>query len=233
MNNFKVLKNEYYEILFPIEYEDDIKEILEYSTERLKENLKFFKEESYGEIIKASFFDKKEDFFGRIKELDKDANPPEWAEGCFYGGESQVLLKEKDAMMRFFTLAHESCHLLFTKFIYANYRERVVWLDEAFAANFSGEMEEEIKSGEFVRIVKKYLDKTSLPKIAEIDFRRNNVKTEEYNAYDFFHIIGRYLREVYSNEELLKLFKDEERVINLGEHILEDSLVYFKDKYLL
>ena len=42
MIDYKVLKNEYYEIIFPNKYEEDIKEILEYSTTKLIDNLNFF-----------------------------------------------------------------------------------------------------------------------------------------------------------------------------------------------
>ena len=56
MEKYKVLQNEYYKIYFPNKYDKDIKEILEYSTNRLIENLKFFGVKSYGLVIKASFF---------------------------------------------------------------------------------------------------------------------------------------------------------------------------------
>lgn len=233
LNNYAILKNDYYEIYFPCKYEKDIKEILEYSTDKLIKNLNFFDKDSYGQIIKASFFDQKEEFFDRIHKLDKNANPPSWAKGCFYGGENQILLDDKNPKTRFFTLAHESCHLLFSKFIYNNYHDRIVWLDESFAANFSGEVEKELENGLFLEKVKKYLDYNLLPNMNEITFKNNNVKTDEYNGYDFFHIIGRYLYETYSGEELLSLYEDEEKVIELGNHILRDSILYFKDEFLL
>lgn len=233
MKNYKVLKNEYYEIYFPSKYESDIKEILEYSTNKLIDNLKFFNKESYGQVIKASFFDRKEAFFSRIKELNENATPPDWAKGCFYGGENQILFERNNLKIRFYTLAHESCHLLFSKFIYENYKERVVWLDESFAANFSGEVEKELANGEFMKKVKKYLNCNSLANMNEISFKNNNVKTKEYDAYDFFHIIGRYLLEIYSKEELLDFYKDEEKVLKLGKNILNESLLYFKKKFSL
>ena len=42
LENYSKLKNEYYEIIFPIGYEEDIKEILDYSTNKLLDNLNFF-----------------------------------------------------------------------------------------------------------------------------------------------------------------------------------------------
>lgn len=227
MKEFKTIKNDYYEIYFPLEYEEYIKEVLDYSTEVLKTNLKFFNEDSYGEIIKASFFDEKEDFFNRIYEIDSNANPPEWAMGCFYGGENQILLEKDNIRRRFYTLAHETCHLLFSKFIYKNYSDRVVWLDESFAANFSGEVEEELKNGVFKEKLEKYINRDDLPHMSDISFKNNNVKTDSYNAYDFFHIVGRYLVETYDSKELLDLFNDESKVLELGTHILEDSIKYF------
>lgn len=231
--DYKVLKNEYYEILFPSKYEEDIKEILEYSTNKLIENLNFFNKESYGKVIHASFFDEKSEFLSRIHELDKNANPPDWAKGCFYGEENQILFEKDNIKNRFYTLAHESCHLLFSKFIYNNYKNRVVWLDESFAASFSGEIDEEQKNGRFKEIVKKYINYGSLPNMNEISFENNNIKTNEYDAYDFFHIVGRYLIEIYSKEELLSFYKDEEKVLKLGENILIESLMYFKQKFSL
>lgn len=233
MEKYKVLQNEYYKIYFPNKYDKDIKEILEYSTNRLIGNLKFFGVKSYGLVIKASFFDRKENFFARIHELDKNAAPPDWAKGCFYGGENQILFEENNIKARFYTLSHETCHLLFSKFIYNDYTNRVVWLDESFAANFSGEVEKELINGVFIEKVKKYLKHNSLPNMNKISFKNNNVKTSEYNAYDFFHIIGRYLFEIYSSEELLEFYKDEKRVLSLGENILSESLSYFKKKYSL
>lgn len=233
MKNYKNLKNEYYEIIFPDKYEEDIKEILEYSTNKLIDNLKFFNQVSYGQVIRASFFDKKDAFFSRIHELDKNATPPDWAKGCFYGGESQILFEENNIKIRFYTLAHESCHLLFSKFIYNNYKKRVVWLDESFAANFSGEVEKEMEDGRFIKKVRRYLNCNLSLNMNEISFKNNNVKTEEYDAYDFFHIIGRYLFEVYSSEKLLDFYKDEKRVLKFGESILCESLLYFKQKFSL
>ena len=122
---------------------------------------------------------------------------------------------------------------MFSKFIYNNYKNRVVWLDESFASNFSGEVDKELKNGKFIETVKKYLNYSSLPNMNEISFKNNNIKTNEYNAYDFFHIIGRYLSEIYSREELLNFYKDEERVLKLGENILSESLLYFKKKFSL
>lgn len=51
-NDFKIMKNDYYEIYYPIKYENYIKEVLDYSTNKLIENLNFFNKKFDGNIIK-------------------------------------------------------------------------------------------------------------------------------------------------------------------------------------
>ena len=124
--------------------------------------------------------------------------------------------------------------MLFLKYVYSNYKnnKRIVWLDESFAANFSGEVQNNINNGIFINQIKKYIGAV-LPNMNDISFENKNIKTKEYNAYDFFHIIGRYLIETNNKDNLLELYKDEGRVLNLGETILGDSIDYFIKKYNL
>lgn len=191
---FTTLENEYYIIYCPEYLEEDLKPILEFSTTMLKENLSFFKEETYAKKIKASFFDNREDFVNRI---------------------------------------HESCHLLFSKFIYKNYKERLDWLDESFAASFSGELYNIINNNEFVDLVKLYVNREDLPNMNDIRMNKGNVLTKEYNAYHFFRIIGKYLIDTNTDKELLELFNNEERCLELGPTILKTSIDYYKNKFNL
>lgn len=232
-NDFKIMKNDYYEIYYPIKYENYIKEVLDYSTNKLIENLNFFNKKFDGNIIKASFFDNKEDFFNRIKELDVKAKPPKWARGCFYGNENQILIDSNNLSASFYTLAHETCHLLFKKFIYNNYSNRIVWLDESFAYIFCLPKDEIESDNRIINIIKKYKNLKDISIISNITFEKNNIETKKYDAYDFFQIIGYYLVRVYSKEELLELYKNEKRIVKLGKTILTASILYFKKKYNL
>lgn len=107
----------------------DGEEVLRYSTAKIKEYLKFFKEKKYGKKIKGSFFTNRVDFIDRIKTVSPSNSnlPPEWATGCFYGEETQILLNEEQIYDMFCTLAHETFHLLFSKFVYQkNKFDRIV-----------------------------------------------------------------------------------------------------------
>lgn len=189
-------------------------------------------EKSYGEKIKGSFFLTREDFFNRIEELAPHANPPTWAKGCFYGGETQILLNPQNIYERFCTLAHETFHLLFQKFIYdKNNMDRIVWLDESLVGNFDGTTEKLIKSGKFMEIISNLKNNSKLPKINDLEFSKGNIKTENYDGYILFKVVGRYLIETKSNNELLKYVNTREKVMNDGNTILKDSIEYFINKY--
>ena len=133
------------------------------------------------------------DFFNRIKKLDPYANPPSWAQGCFYVGETQILLNPEYIYDRFYTLAHESFHLLFQKFIYEkNNMNRIVWLDESLAANFDGTTEKLIENGKFLEIILTLKHNQKLPKMNDLEFSKGNIKTENYNGYDLFKVCTSY-----------------------------------------
>lgn len=234
MKNYIVLENEYFQIIIPQSLKKYGSEVLNYSTNKIKDYLDFFNESAYDEKIKGAFFINSNDFFARIKTLDPKATPPSWAQGCFYGGETQILLNENDLDANFFTLAHETFHLLFSKFIYEkNKIDRIVWLDESLAANFDGHTEKNITDGAFKKIIIKLLNNKNLPKMADLDFDKENIKTSNYNGYDLFSIVGRYLLETKSKDDLLKYIKDTNKITKDGDTILTESLEYFKEKYNL
>ncbi len=232
MEKYIMLENDFYEILIPESLQEYGNEVIKYSTSKLKEFLHFFKTNSYGKKIKGSFFISSKDFFNRIKKLAPNSNPPSWAKGCFYGGETQILLNPQNLYETFYTLAHESFHLLFQEFIYeTNNMDRIVWLDESLASNFDGTTEKLIENGKFLDIILNLKDNKKLPKMKDLDFSKGNIKTEYYNGYDLFKVVGRYLIETKNEEELLKYIKDKNRIMNDGKNILEESIKYFSKKY--
>lgn len=128
-DKYIIISNEYYEIYTKVNLKDYVNSAMDYSTSRMNMYLNFFKKHSYGKKIKVSYFDNRDDFFDRIKLLNLKATPPKWATGCFCGGEIQILLYPS-MEARFLTLAHETFHLFFNKFVYDKEKfNRIVWLD--------------------------------------------------------------------------------------------------------
>ena len=233
MKNYITITNEYFEILIPLSLKEYGEEVLNYSTDKVKEFLSFFREQNC-EKIKGAFLINHDDFINRMKEISAPNSPlpPEWATGCFYGGETQILLNENSPYENFNTLAHESFHLLFSKFVYKkNNIERIVWLDESLANNFDGSTDKLIKDGTFKNIIIKLINNNKLPNMNELSFSKGNIITKEYNGYDLFKVVGRYLIETRS--DLLDYINNKERIINDGKKILEESLDYFISKYNL
>jgi len=234
MEKYITLENDFYKILIQESIKEYGEEVLKYSTDKLKQFLYFFKKESYGEKIRGAFFVTREDFFNRIKELDPKSNPPSWAQGCFYGGETQILLNPQNIYERYCTLVHESFHLLFQKFIYEeNNMDRIVWLDESLAGNFDGTTEKLIENGKFLEIILNLKNNKQLPNMNDLDFSKGNIQTENYNGYDLFKVVGRYLIETKSQDELLKYVNNKNKIISDGNTILEISIRYFLEKYNL
>ena len=67
----------------------------------------------------------------------------------------------------------------------------------------------------------------------ELEFSKGNIKMEDYSGYDLFKVVGRYLIETKSQDELLKYINDKSTIINDGNVILETSIRYFLEKYNL
>lgn len=234
MTKYITLKNTNFEILVPETLKTYGEEVLKYSSKKLKEYLLFFKEKPKNIKIKGSFLTNHSDFINRIKEVSGPnvQLPPAWATGCFYGGEIQILLDENKPYEKFTTLAHETFHILFSKFIYEKYNiSRIVWLDEALASSFDGTTEKLIKNNTFKDIVNKLINNEKLPKLNNLSFAKGNIVSDEYNGYDLFKVVGRYLIETKSN--LLSYIKNEEQILNDGETLLDESINYFKSKYNL
>ena len=55
MKEYKKIKNDYYEFVYDEKYQKDIEKILEYSTKKLLENLKYFGEESMVILLRFRF----------------------------------------------------------------------------------------------------------------------------------------------------------------------------------
>lgn len=66
----------------------------------------------------------------------------------------------------------------------------------------------------------------------EIDLT-TNVRTSAYNAYELFKIVGRYLIETKTPNELFDYINNIEAITKDSKTILEESLTYFSKQYQL
>lgn len=181
--------------------------------------------------LKASFFTDRESFTDYIRNVSDGATPPEWATGCFYNGEIQTLVNmnnRDDLQYKTYTLAHEMIHLYIEKFIYQKYKlDRIRWFDESYASFLDGHIENRTKE----QLKSTCLE---LEKICnDFDMNKLNnvkkVKTKNYNGYDMFLIIGKYIFENNLAKKYIELLKtNPKEIIKIGKTILADAVKYGK-----
>ncbi len=176
-------------------------------------------------ILKASYFSNRIDFVNYIKSISDGNEPPIWASGCFYNNEIQVLVDvedEKDVKAKEHTLLHEIVHLYFDNCVYHKYNiPRVRWLDESFATYLDG-LTSEIKTQDLKNICKNI-------KVEDFDVNIlddiKKVKSEKYNGYDMFKVIGYYIFNQHIEKEMLETLKtDVEKIRLVGKNILKKSI---------
>lgn len=220
---------------FIIDYDENLQNFIEKTVKHAESKKKEFYnifdcKESDIDILHVSFFVNREDFVEYIKSISNGQTPPSWATGCFYNGEIQVLVDLKNPEIKINTLAHETMHLFFDKTIYEKYNvARVNWLDESFAVYLDGQPND-ISNEELARMIK-YLSKISNGFDMRVLEDYNKVKTKEYNGYDMFNIIGKYIFETKQEQKFIELIKkDRNKVLEIGKHILQDAIDYFKEK---
>lgn len=220
---------------FIIDYDENLQNFIEktvkHAESKKKEFYRIFDCKDYDiDILHASFFINREDFVEYIKSISNGQTPPSWATGCFYNGEIQVLVDLKNPEIKMNTLAHETMHLFFDKTIYKKYNiDRVNWLDESFAVYLDGHPDD-ITNEELTRIIE-YLSKISNGFDMRVLEDYNKVKTKEYNGYDMFNIIGKYIFETKQEQKFIELIKrNRNKVLEIGKHILQDAIDYFKNK---
>jgi len=176
--------------------------------------------------IKASFFINRKSFENYIKKISNGQTPPSWATGCFYNGEIQTLINlnnEQRVKMQSHTLTHEFVHLCFEFYNSLNI-PRICWFDESYATFIDGS-KDNISLQNLNEIIKKL--KTLGNFDMNIISNSNKYITENYNAYDMFLVIGKYIFNKHLEKQLLDLLKsDYKKIKQLGKTILVDAINY-------
>ncbi|MCK9576485.1 MAG: hypothetical protein M0R51_11230 [Clostridia bacterium] len=152
--------------------------------------------------------------------------------GCFYNNEMQILVdlnSTESLRSKFYTLAHETLHLFFNNFVYKKYNvNRLRWLDESYACFLDGHIAD-IPTEKFNNLI------TKLNYIADIfDMNQlnntNKAQIANYNPYDIFLVVGKYIFDNYLERKYLDMIKLNAMTSQIGEHILKDTIDYYKNE---
>lgn len=131
---------------------------------------------------------------------------------------------------------HELTHILYKNYIQD--KERIIWLDEGIAINLSGEksfLQDDDNMQKFIN-EKLTSEEKEIPHITYLHKHGSNYGefvdtiTNKYNGYDWSYLMVRYLMDTLSNEEFNTLIRDEEKIKELEETIIQDTYNYYINK---
>lgn len=125
--------------------------------------------------------------------------------------------KTKEYMFK--GLIHELVHHLYKYYVYGKDNERITWVDEGIAQFFSGQkndLKDDKTYNSFLEANLEYSDNIDLNKLNHSD--RSFGKR---NGYNLSYIAIRYLYETYNHEEFINIIKSKEKLLEIGNIILE------------
>ena len=125
--------------------------------------------------------------------------------------------KTKEYMFK--GLIHELVHHLYKYYVYGKDNERITWVDEGLAQFFSGQkndLKAEKAYNSFLEKNLGYSDNIDLNKLNHNDRSFGN-----RNGYNLSYIAIRYLYEIYNHEEFINIIKSKEKLLEIGNTILE------------
>lgn len=225
----EILNTQQFEIHYQKGLEDFIDNSLKLFDKRYKILKDLFGEEcEQVDKLKASLFTKREDFVEYIKQVSGGKVIPEWAMGCFYNREIQMFINSPETKGH--VLTHETAHLYIQKLIYEKYKiDRITWLDESYAGHIDGHIEK--------RTIKELYDiSQKLKKWQHFDMNivndKDKVVTDDYNGYDMFMLIGKYIFDNKLQKEYLQiLINNHNDVVERGKTILSKAIEYIENLY--
>ncbi|MDD4275785.1 MAG: hypothetical protein PHO33_02255 [Clostridia bacterium] len=231
---YEIIENNDYKINYPTSLKDFVTSIIEYSIDKKQYFCSIFNVKMYDlPQINVSIFTNFNEFENYIKEVSHGATPPKWATGCFYNNEIQILVNLNSAYSmssKFYTLAHETLHLFFNNFIYKKYNiNRFRWLDESYACFLDGHIAD-MPTEKFNNIITKLNNITDNFNINQLN-NMNKSQTNNYNSYDIFLVVGKYIFDNCLEKKYLDMIKTDCNMISqIGEHILKDAVDYYKNE---
>ena len=123
-------------------------------------------------------------------------------------------------------------HLNFDTLIYQKHKlDRVRWFDESYALFLDGTAEK-VSQKRLFEISNKLLPFQNL-NLNDLD-QLKNVKSENYDGYDIFLIVGYYIfKNNLEKELILKLINNTQEIRIIGRKILKDALCFIRTEKLI
>ena len=116
------------------------------------------------------------------------------------------------------------------KLVYQKYKiKRVTWFDESYAVFVDGRIKN-------MKLEDLYNLSQKLKPLQNIDMNilnnEDKIVTKEYNGYDMFLIVGKYIFDNHLQKEYIqKLINNRDDMIEIGKTILSKAIEYIENLY--
>ena len=232
--NIPKVENDDFVIYASDSLEQFAKDTLDMLTKNQKRILDFFGVSHYRKV-QVNLYDNQETFLRFLKSIrPKKSSIPSYCTGTFDNFminssiDGSTLLEKYKSKLK--SSLHEWIHIIYNDCITD---KRVLWLDEGFATNLSGDrsrLDDDEKFKEFIQ--NRILKIPDMPNMNDLTHGKKFV-TETYNGYDLSYFVVRYLLETMSQDRIRTIIKDSQKTEELGKTILSNAIQYYVQKYNL
>lgn len=220
---------------------DSLRYITDNMLDILTEKIEFYKDIfdiDYFRQFKMNYFDDLQEFREFIYELRGERESlPEYATATFDKGMVNAYLSPnidvttRQYQRKQFLAPHELFHIMYKELIWKKEnKKRIVWFDEGMAQLFSGENDKNLSEENFNNWFNYVLNRTiEIPNLNELK-HGTSFENDNYSGYNLSLLSVKYLYETLGHEEFKKLMHDNDRIIEYGETVVQDSINYYKNK---
>lgn len=206
--------------------------------EKINQYKKIFGVDDYPKF-QINYFDEIEKFRNYIYELrGEDKSLSRYAQGTFDKDMVNAYISpnlDKDSLAyhkKICMASHEIFHIMYRNLVLMPLKmNRIVWYDEGMAQFFSGEFSKYLDEEEFKKFFLHIKDNTkAIPELNKL-VHGDNFENEFYSGYRLSYLAIKYLNEILTREEFLELMRNEEKILEYGNSVLNDMFEFYSSKF--
>lgn len=188
--------------------------------------------------FQINYFDDIEKFRNYIYDLRGEKESlPKYAKGTFDNGmvnsyiSPNIDVNSTQYHKTLYMASHELFHIMYQELIWKKENQnRIIWFDEGMAQLFSGENDYNLSEENFSNWFNYVLNRThEIPNLNELK-HGSSFENEKYSGYNLSLLSVKYLYETLGQEEFKKLMHDNNRIIEYGKTVVQNSIEYYQKK---
>ncbi len=159
---------------------------------------------------------------------EKKRSLPKYAKATYDSGMINAYIEPDKQLESLHKPSHELFHILYMKYILkGDYSKRIVWYDEGMAQFMSGEKDKVSDEDTFKKFFLRVKENTkAIPNLNDLK-HGNSFCNDKYNGYDLSYLSIKYLNDILTSEEFLKLMSDFSSIQKYGNDIVTKMFSYY------